>query len=57
MISKPGKGYGLAKPSQKTDIRMVHSEGKANTKHLKNSERKQKTKWLQLIKKHIFKFN
>ncbi len=25
MISKPGKGYGLSKSSNKADIRMVHS--------------------------------
>jgi hypothetical protein len=36
MISKPGKGYGLAKSSQKTDIRMIHSGTHIDHKSVKS---------------------
>jgi hypothetical protein len=35
MISKPGKGYGLAKPSQNTDIRMINSGSLIDNKSAK----------------------
>ena len=35
MISKPGEGYGLAKSSQKTDIRMINSGSHMDNKSVK----------------------
>lgn len=35
MISKPGKGYGLSKNSNKADIRMVHSGSPYDSKPTK----------------------
>lgn len=55
MVSKPGKGYGLAKYTQKADARMIYNGQSLMSKN--GSKKKGKSKLYQMIKKHIFKFN
>jgi hypothetical protein len=56
MLSKAGKGYGLAKNTIKADIRMVFSGIVSKGKEEKG-KRSGRAKIVQLIKKHYFKFN
>lgn len=56
MLSKPGKGYGLAKSVKKADGRMLFSCAISKEKDA-IGKRRGKSKIYQLIKKHLFKFN
>ena len=40
MLSKPGKGYGLAKYSNKADSRMVHSGNHNDSRPTKGKDRR-----------------